>query len=123
MSPSIDSREVTGSGQDDVRGDDNTISPSSRDQGSRWRSFVIVVTIVVVVVAVIEVVMRQRQQMTTRTSATIQAQWHDTSALRMDAQAGLHGGQWRKQAADNGANRGCNNQPLVRAAKASSGWQ
>ena len=58
----------------------------------------------------------------TRTSAMIQAQWWDNGALRMDTRAG-HGGQSRERAPDDGADRGCNNQPLMRAARASSGWR
>jgi len=65
----------------------------------------------------------------TSTSASMQAQWRDDCALKMDIQMcarmsrGLHGGQWRKRAADDGVDRGCNNQPLMRAAKAISSWQ
>ena len=45
-------------------------------------------------------------------SATMQAQQWDDRALKMDVQMctcmswGLHGGQWRKRAADNGVDRG-----------------
>jgi len=66
---------------------------------------------------------------TTTTSATMQAQRWDDRALKMDVQTcarmswGLHGGQWRKWVADDGVYRGRNNQPLMRVAKASSGWQ
>jgi hypothetical protein len=62
-------------------------------------------------------------------SATMQAQRRDDRALKMDVRTcarmswGLHGGQWQKLAADNGVYRGRNNQPLMRVAKAVSGWQ
>jgi hypothetical protein len=66
----------------------------------------------------------------TSTSAMMQAQRRDDRALKMDVQrcarmsGGLHGGQWQKRAADDGVDRGGNNQPLMRAAKARiSGWQ
>ena len=65
----------------------------------------------------------------TSTSSTMQAQRRDDCALKMDVQTcirmswGLHGGQWQKRAADNGVDRGRNNQPLMRSAKAISSWQ
>ena len=65
----------------------------------------------------------------TSTSASMQAQRRDDCALKMDIQMcarmsrGLHGGQWQKRAADDRVDRGCNNQPLMRAVKAISSWQ
>jgi hypothetical protein len=35
---------------------------------------------------------------------------------------GLHDGQWQKRAVDDGADRGRNNQLLMRGAKVNSGW-
>ena len=61
--------------------------------------------------------------MTTATTKTetMQAQRWDDRALKMDTQActrmswGSHSGQWQKRVTYYGADRGHNNQPLMRA--------